>query len=380
VYTISGYGAMIADAVRMHAYYGAMTRRVFPGCVVADIGAGTGILSMLACRLGARHVYAIEPAGAIAVARSLAMANGFADRITFVEQFSTDAVLPERADVIVSDLRGILPFFGPHLRAIIDARQRLLQTSGHLIPEMDELWISIAEDARFYAKHVAPSDHDAFGLRMGPARDVAANTWVKHTVERKQLLAVPTRCARIDYRTVSGTDLVVSETLRLSRGGTGHGITMWFDTKLADDIGFSNAPDLPATIYGIAFFPFIRPVLLSVDDIVSLDVRAHLVGNEYVWRWTTSVADARGGLKAQFRQSTFLGTPLAKRDLHTRAPEYTPALNADAAIDRSILGMFDTGLSVRDIAERIASQFPDRFTSWMDALPRVGDLSQRYSP
>src|SRR5687767_13382746 len=53
MYGLPGYGRMIADPVRMTAYEAALRRVVGPGSVVADIGAGPGIMSLIACRLGA---------------------------------------------------------------------------------------------------------------------------------------------------------------------------------------------------------------------------------------------------------------------------------------------------------------------------------------
>src|SRR5215510_3854804 len=103
MYNVSSYGFMIADNVRMEAYSEALRRAVKPDSVVVDIGAGTGVFALLACQFGARHVYAIEPADAIQVAREIAAANGYADRIECVQKLSTEVTLPERADVIISD-------------------------------------------------------------------------------------------------------------------------------------------------------------------------------------------------------------------------------------------------------------------------------------
>src|ERR1044071_5628357 len=105
---------MMADGVRMGAYERALRHVVKPGSVVVDIGTGTGILSLLACAFGARRVYAIEPDDAIGVAHEIASASGYADRIRFIQERSTHVCLPERADVVVSDLRGVLPLFQRH--------------------------------------------------------------------------------------------------------------------------------------------------------------------------------------------------------------------------------------------------------------------------
>ena len=151
MYTIAAFGRMIADEVRMGAYEAAIAQAVRPGSVVLDIGAGTGILSLLACRAGARKVYAVETGDAIAVAQQIAQANGFADRIEFFQAKSTEITLPERADVIVSDLRGVLPLLEHHIPSIADARRRHLAPGGVLVPLRDELRAAIVEAPAEYA-------------------------------------------------------------------------------------------------------------------------------------------------------------------------------------------------------------------------------------
>ena len=70
-----------------------MERAVTDGSVVLDIGTGTGIFAMLACRYGARKVYAIDPNGAIEVAREIARDNGFDDRIEFSPRLAKVPIL-----------------------------------------------------------------------------------------------------------------------------------------------------------------------------------------------------------------------------------------------------------------------------------------------
>lgn len=72
MYDLSAYGGMIADKVRMNAFEAALRRVVTAGSVVFDIGAGTGIMSLMAARMGARKVYAVEPSPLIRVGARLA--------------------------------------------------------------------------------------------------------------------------------------------------------------------------------------------------------------------------------------------------------------------------------------------------------------------
>src|SRR4051794_24565464 len=102
IYRVSSYGEMIKDRVRTDAYARALQQAVKPGSVVLDIGTGTGIFSLLACKFGASKVYAVDPADAIELGRRSAAQNGFGDRITFLQDVSTSIDLPELADVVVS--------------------------------------------------------------------------------------------------------------------------------------------------------------------------------------------------------------------------------------------------------------------------------------
>jgi SAM-dependent methyltransferase len=145
MYSVHDYGAMIADRVRMDAYSHALRMAVSPGSVVLDLGSGAGIFALLACRLGARHVYAIEPSNIIEVGREIAAANNYGGQITFVQQRSEQVSLPERVDVIVSDMRGVLPWLGGNLRALIDARERFLAPGGTIIGRRDTLWAAVVK-------------------------------------------------------------------------------------------------------------------------------------------------------------------------------------------------------------------------------------------
>ena len=120
-YSTSSHGWMVADGARTNAYARAIAKTVRPGDVVLDIGAGTGLFAILACRSGARRVYAVERDDIIEVARQNAAANGCAESIEFLHASSTEISLPECANVIVSDLRGALPFYEHHLVAQVKA-------------------------------------------------------------------------------------------------------------------------------------------------------------------------------------------------------------------------------------------------------------------
>ncbi len=160
MYNIAAYGSIIADSVRMQAFAKALRQAVTSDSVVVDIGTGTGIFALLACRFGARRVYAIEPNDAIQVARQIGAANGYTDCIEFIQALSTSVELPERADVIISDLGGMLPLFQLHIPSIVDARKRLLAPGGVLIPKQDKMWAAVVEAGDLYSELTAPWDEN----------------------------------------------------------------------------------------------------------------------------------------------------------------------------------------------------------------------------
>lgn len=381
MYSISGYGDMITDSVRMDAYTRALRGAVKPGSVVLDIGTGTGIFALLACQLGARRVYAVEPSDAIDVAREIAQANGCADAIEFIQALSTEITLPERADVIVSDLRGVLPFCERHLPAIEDARRRFLAPGGVLIPRRDTLWLACIEAPDAYRRLAKPWSENAYGLDMRAAFKLVSNQWDRAKVKAEQVISAPQSWGSLDYTVVENPDFASTVNSTVTRAGTGHGICAWFDATLADGIGFSNAPGRTEAIYGTAFFPWPEPVALDAGDEVSVTLKADLVGPEYLWSWDTRVIDHDASLrcKAEFKQSSFFGAPVSLARLRKQAASHVATLNDDGLIDHLSLQMMQDGMPLGEIARDLARRFPGRFARWQEALTRVGELSARYS-
>lgn len=381
MYSIAGYGQMIADGVRMDAYARALRQSVKPGSVVLDIGTGTGIFALLACQLGARRVYAAEPGNAIQVAREIASANGCAGSIEFFQALSTEIGLPEPADVIVSDLRNVLPLHENHLTAIADARRRLLAPGGVIIAQRDTLWLACVEAPDLYRKFSAPWSDNAYGLDMQAARRLVSNTWRKAQLKPEQLLTAPQCCGSLDYSTVENPDWVSEVSSSPTRAGTAHGFCVWFDASLVEGIQFSNAPGKPELIYGQAFFPWTEPVALNTGDAVTIALKADLAGDDYVWSWDTRILDQGNPrlVKAEFKQSTFLAETVSPSRLRKQTASYVPVLSDDGLIDRLILQMMGDAIPLGDIARHLAMQYPNRFARWQDALTRVGELSARYS-
>jgi protein arginine N-methyltransferase 1 len=381
MYSLGGYGNMIADRIRIEAFSQALRKTIRPGAVVMDIGTGTGIMAVLACQLGASRVYAIEPSEVIQAAREIAAANQCADKIVFFENVSTKVEIPARADVIVSDMRGVLPLFENHIPSIVDARRRFLVSGGTLIARKDKIWAAVVEAHEAYGKIVDPWDRNALGQDLGVARRKVLNEFSKARVTPWQLLTAPQLWATLDYTSIESPDVRGTLRWKTERNGTGHGILAWFDTELADGIGFSNGPGFPKTIYGSEFFPWLEPVPLAAGQNVCADLDAKLLDKDYFWRWTTQIASLERPeeIATRFEQSQLQGTILSPAKLRKLGSDYVPRLSEEGIVHRRALELMEGRASLEEVARQLAREFPQRFNHWHKALSYAGALSQEYS-
>lgn len=381
MYSLSVYGSMIADRVRVAAYEEALRKTVRKGAVVVEIGTGPGIFAVLACQLGAGRVFAIEPSEIIQVAREVAAANGCAGKIEFFEGVSNRVTLPLRADVIVSDLRGVLPLFQRHIPDIVDARRRFLAPGGALIPRKDTVWAAIAEAPKPYGEVVDPWEKNALGQNLSPARLLALNDVQKVRLATDRLLTGHKLWTTLDYANVDNHNVRGNLEWTVERAGIGHGIVAWFDAELAEGVGFSNAPGTPETVYGSLFFPWAQPVPLAQGQTVGVSIWASLVENDYVWRWSTRIEtlDKSSASRIQFGQSQLDGAVLSASKLHKTAADYVPVLSDEGRLRRRTFELMDGKASLEEIARRLEQEFPQRFQGWQQALSYAGAVSQEHT-
>jgi len=328
MYDIAHYVMMITDRTRTGAYREALRRTIEPGATVVDLGCGSGIFALLACQCGAGHVWAIDTSSAIQVARELARANGYEDRITFLQNRADEVNLPEPVDVLVHDLRGILPLLGTALPDIAAARQRFLKPAGHQIPRRDILHAALVEASDRELALAGGLRNNTWDLTLDPLVPYATSSWYRVVRESPDLQTEPLIWAEIDYRTLTGSDLDGSVTWQVGTPGTAHGLLVWFEADLAEGIGFSCHPRGPETIYGQTFFPFSAPLTLTAGSTVECTLSARLVGNDYVWRWQTGLRapGTDGRYLQRFDQSSFHGVPITPADLARRRLARAPAV------------------------------------------------------
>lgn len=128
---------MLGDKERLNAYNLALS--LVRGKEVLDYGAGTGILSMMAVRAGAKKVYAIESTNTN-LARQIVRKNGFDKKIKIIEGDIFDVDLP-KVDVIVSEWMGVWALQDNMLPGLLYARDNFLKEEGLILPNNIGLYL-----------------------------------------------------------------------------------------------------------------------------------------------------------------------------------------------------------------------------------------------
>jgi protein arginine N-methyltransferase 1 len=378
MYSLKQYASMFADRVRMDAYAAAIQKAVRPGDAIVDLGCGPGIFALLACTAGASHVYAIDLNGIVEFGRHLAVVNGFADRIDFLRGDSRQMHLPVRANVIVSDLRGALPLFSHAVGTLQDARARFLAEGGTLIPLRDTLVAAVVELPDFH-REITNSWKSIPHLDLSTGLPLVLNSVYRHSLKPQQLLSESQSWHVLDY--TSGVQSQARSTLQLcaTRSAVGHGVGLWFETELMEGIGYSTEPRSGETVYGHVFLPWLEPVSLREGDVCTVDLCAHLVGNDYVWQWETRVPAAEGRDAIRFRQSTFYGSLFSPSYLKKHSTDFVPVLSESGLAERWLLQAMDGKRPLEKIAAEAVVLFPHVFRRAQDAFNRAGELAEKFS-
>lgn len=373
MYSVLAYGVMAMDAIRSDAYTRAIKETVRPGDVVLDLGCGTGIMSLLALRAGARRVHALDTDPAVWLARDLAVANGYGEKLVVHQQSSFDLVLDEPADVIVADLRGSSPLFGQNVASLEDAKRRLLKPGGVLMPSRDRLFVAIAETEvqRSYLERGWAS-FDRNGFDSAAARSATLNagyTDEHYPTQTNHVLSDAKAWAEIRYGEPFQRSLSATVDLGITRGGTAHSLVIWFEATVCGDIVYSNAPG-SILVYRRIVLPLLEPIAVLVGDKATVTLRTDVGGDQ--WAWDTQIAG-----HPRVRQSTFLGMPASPESFLRESRSATPSRSSSGERAARILQWMDGSRSVQEIIDLVAAAEP---TTRRDAIAEdVKTCVRRYA-
>lgn len=279
------HALMLRDKPRVDAYAAAILQHVtsFKNAVVLDVGAGTGILSILAAKAGARRVFAIEAsAGAFALLKEMVVANKCEDVVqplqSRVEDLDQDALGLNKVDIIVSEWMGFFLLHESMLESVLYARDTWLKPGGLIFPETCAIHISLVSCPSLWDEKVGWTEDPIHGVDISCLKEpIVSSIQAQPEID----ILSPEQCAfssrahvkAIDLRSVTAVDL---QTVRAKGslavqdaeiGVTAHGFGMWFTVEFPSvengppAIVLSTGPEAPPTHWkqSILFFSEPKP-------------------------------------------------------------------------------------------------------------------------
>ncbi len=292
---IEYHRTLIADRVRNEAFRKALAAVIKPGeTTVADIGTGTGLLALMAVKLGAREVFLYETAEVAGVAAKVLKANR-ARNCHLIPCHSTEMQDPPKVDVVVSETLGNYPFEEDIIETLNDARGRFLKPKGRIIPgALSQLVAPVVTD-RFHRELTV---WDACGFDLGVPRTMSLNNIYVRTLQPKDLLQAGASAVTwdtIDFSKQNRTNRKGEARWKLDSSAKIYGFATWWEAELVPGVTLSTAPGAPRTHWEQLYFPLLEPIEAKVGETVTVELRSRtsMDAGTHV-AWIAAHRDAKG--------------------------------------------------------------------------------------
>lgn len=268
---------MMNEEERNQAYWKALEAADLRGKLVLEIGTGSGLLAMMAAKLGAAKVVTCEASTILAgTARKIVERNGMSDRVAVLakpsQALQVGQDLPEKADVLVHEIFSS-ELLGEHvLPALEDARARLLKPGGRILPGTASIMVAlVGGEALGRELHVERvhgfdlSDFNAIHPRKRP---------IHREDLPRELLSAEVEAFRFDFQR---RDRFPPEKKRLQLRATGagrcHGVIQWIRFEFDGGAAFENHPgrSRPVANWQHTIYRFEQPMELQAGQAIAID-------------------------------------------------------------------------------------------------------------
>lgn len=276
----SWYVPMLVDRPRNQAFRCALGQ-LQADDIVLEIGAGCGLLSMMAADAGARQVIGCEIEPAIhAAGQAVLERNGYGERVRLINkdcrQLQLQDDVPARADLVLFEMfdcgligEGILHF-------LTHVREHLAQPKARYLPRSARVRACVVEQRLERVAHVDVSLLNAF-----------CYTPSYLNVDARQLhyraLSEPFDVFTFDFAEAGPQPQQTKLDLRANMAGIAGAVLFWFDLQLDEKQWLSNAPGVePAYHWGQAlqYLPEVQ-----VEDGMPLPLMARHQGSGISFAW-----------------------------------------------------------------------------------------------
>ena len=265
------HATMLADRNRSDTLAEAIKEIVNPGDIVIDIGAGTGFLSLLAAKQGAKKVYAIECTDMARVARKIIEDNEFDNIITVFQDFSFNWTPLEKADIILCETLGFAVFEERFRQSIVDARERMLKESGLLMPQSIRIYgVPVLSKENhinlFQFRELYDLNYDSASKLFG--KSILRKYFHSDAEMSKRELLFDMDCNKMKLEDCLTTEVNFS----IEKDGQLGGFLLWFEAHLTKNCIMSSRHSNETNHWGQTFIPLFHPEILKKNSIVKLEI------------------------------------------------------------------------------------------------------------
>ncbi len=300
---IQEHNWLLNDQTTQEKFRTAIFAKVKPGDVVLDLGTGTGLHALFAAQAGAKKVYAVDSEPIIEFAKLVAQKNNLSDKITFLQADSDRLELPEKVDVIITNIG----FFNT-LKHFPQAIEKHLKPQGQVIPERIDMEFSLLEDGDFYQKNITTWDQQKFNADFSTLKECALSRPLYGNWGLENILAPTQKLGNTEFKQETKFSVSFAGSVPCDRDGAVHGLLGWYTFQLTKDISFSTKPPLQLSpqIWNQWFLPATSPICVKKGDVLPVELRMNTSERfpEPVWQWTIGNHSTRSNF------DTFLFTKL----------------------------------------------------------------------
>lgn len=351
------HGWMLMDRVRIDAYANAIAQSVRPSDVVVDLGAGTGILSILAAKAGARHVYAVERGSIASLAEDVIRRNGCADRITVLREDARTVILPEPPSLIVTETIGDYGF-DEEISQLVRVIRRQCQDQVRVIPESLSVHLALMESTQLEAAFQQLSN--GMPVALGALAERLAHRPIKTRVRNDQIVShdvVFWRGALAEDAPRESSDV----TFELTRDARVSGIALWFSAEMGNGLHLGSGPFSSEVHWKMPVFPIVPALEVRRGDELSgrLQLRSSGAGPLPAWS-LSSPTESRTGDVLRSSSGNYLDFLSGLGLTAESGPK------AETGLLRSLLGATQAW-DLDSMADRILASHPTRFADRDDA-------------
>lgn len=359
---------MLADKNRVKSYQKAIQETVKDGDIVVDIGTGSGLLAFFAVLAGAKRVYAIEQNEIIEEAEKLSEINKFHDKIIFIKGRSDKIDLPEKADVIISEIIGHFGIDENIIKFISDARKRFLKKDGKIIPGFLEIYTVPVETSELWENYIGLWNKNFYGLDLSIIKENATSQqYVIDCSGKITELSSPVNLYRFNLYEDEALPSKFSETFKVKKNGIFHGFTGYFKSTLSQNIIISSSYEIEQSNWKQSFLPLKEAVQVNTGDRIILDLKALSYEGSLFWEWDTTVKRKETDI-VKFNQKN---RTVVKEDLLNGMEKYIPLFNNHGNLIRKVLLLFDGKRNAGDVAKILMKEYPENYKYFELALQDV---------